>query len=180
MENSYMATTPNVINNLAPTIFDGHNDLEQFITDCNRFFQVSQIQEGIQSLFVKAFINKDLISTYEAVDEKITNFADRLRKAFKRPTSLIQDLQELMNYRKGTETAISYVNKIEKMVDKVLCHKWNKPELMAYFLTHCIEDVSVKTQIYLQEAKSQESIKAVIEKMDIIKTEIQAVEVVDI
>ena len=66
------------------------------------------------------------------------------------------------------------------MIDKVLCHKWNKPELMVYFLTHCIEDVSVKTQIYLQEAKSQDSIKAVIEKMDIIKTEIQAVEVANI
>ena len=45
-----------------------------------------------------------------------------------------------------------YFNKIEKMVDRILNHKWSKPELMAYFLTHCVEDIEVKKQIYMEEA----------------------------
>jgi len=55
-----------------------------------------------------------------------------------------------------------------------------KTELMTYFLTHCVEDVDVKTQIYLQEAKSPEKIKMVIEKMDMINSEVQASEMTNI
>ena len=180
MENTYMATTPSAINNLAPQMYNGDGDLEQFITDCQRFFEVSQISDTLQPLVVKAFIHRDLLATYENVDSKIFNFVDRLRKAFKRPTSLIQDLQEIINYRKGEDSAIIYCNKIEKMVDRILNHKWTKPELMSYFLTHCVDDIDVKKQIYMEEAKSQETIKTVIEKMDNIKKEVQAGEIANI
>ena len=100
-----------------------------------------------------------------------------MRKAFKRPSSLIQDLNELMTYRKGTDSATVFFNKIEKMVDRVLLHKWNKQELMTYFLTHCVEDVSIRTQILMQEAKVPDSIKTVIEKMEHIKAEVQSNEI---
>ena len=82
-----------------------------------------------------------------------------------------------MTYRKGTDSATVFFNKIEKMVDRVLLHKWNKQELMTYFLTHCVEDVSIRTQIFMQEAKVPDSIKTVIEKMEHIKTEVQPNEI---
>ena len=175
-----MATTPSIVNNLAPKIFDGNSDLEDFIGDCQRFFEVCQINESIQMLMVKAFIGRDLLATYEAVDSKIVDFAERLRKAFKKPTSLIQDLQDLMTYRKGSDSAPAFFNKVEKMVDKILNHKWNKQELMSYFLTHCVEDVNMKTQILIHEAKSPEAIKSVIEKMETIKSEVEVNEIANI
>ena len=106
----YMATMP--YNILSPNIYDGYNDLEQFIIECQRFFEVSQVNETIQALVMKAFINKDILSKYEAVDEKITNFAERLRKAFKKPSSLIHELQDIINYRKGLDIVNSYYNKV--------------------------------------------------------------------
>ena len=78
-------------------------------------------------------------------------------------------MQDLISYRKGADTSSAYFNKIEKMIDKVMAHKWNKGELMSYFLTHCVEDIDVKTQIYMQDAKSLESIKTIIEKMENVK-----------
>jgi Zinc knuckle len=177
MESSYMATTASVIGNLAPKVYDGSQDIEEFIADCQRFFEVAQINEAIQATIVKAFVDRDMLATYETVDSKITDFKDRLRKAFKRPSSLIQDLNELMTYRKGTDSATVFFNKIEKMVDRVLLHKWNKQELMTYFLTHCVEDVSIRTQILMQEAKVPDSIKTVIEKMEHIKAEVQSNEI---
>ena len=172
-----MATTASVIGNLAPKVYDGSQDIEEFIADCQRFFEVAQINEAIQATIVKAFVDRDMLATYETVDSKITDFKDRLRKAFKRPSSLIQDLNEMMTYRKGTDSATVFFNKIEKMVDRVLLHKWNKQELMTYFLTHCVEDVSIRTQILMQEAKVPDSIKTVIEKMEHIKAEVQSNEI---
>jgi len=96
------------------------------------------MNEAFQVTIVNAFIDRDMLATYEKGDIKITDFNDRLRRSFKRSSSLIQDLNELMTYKKGADSATLFFNKIEKNGGE-----WNKQDLITYFLTHCVENVSI-------------------------------------
>ena len=88
-----MATTPatyaNLLHHMIPEAYNGDQNLEDFIVDCRRFFEISKIEGEIQSILVKGFISKELIAIYESVDSKITNFEERLKIAFQKPSSLI-------------------------------------------------------------------------------------------
>ena len=81
---------------LKPERYEVGRDIEKFIMECERYFRVSAIDEKQRSLFVNCFMNKELIDIYEKVKAKITNYRERLRKAFERPASLVRDLTELV------------------------------------------------------------------------------------
>ena len=132
---------------MIPEAFNGQQDINKFITDCNRFFEISKIEGDVQNVFVKGLLAKDLISIYEAVDPKITKFDERLKAAFEKPSSLIQDFMNLYNYEKGSDPAALFFQKIDTMVDKLLSHKWNKEELTSYFMVHCVKNVETKKEL---------------------------------
>ena len=52
----YMATTPNIFTNLIPETYDGSQDVKNFITDCRRFFTVSNTPEETRCIYVVAFL----------------------------------------------------------------------------------------------------------------------------
>ena len=161
-----MATYANFLNHMIPEAFNGQLDIKEFITDCNRFFEISKIEGDVQNVFVKGLLAKDLISIYEAVDPKITKFDERLKAAFEKPSSLIQDFMNLYNYEKGSDPAALFFQKIDTMVDKLLSHKWNKEELTSYFMVHCVKNVETKKELKMRDATKIEDIKSIVKKME--------------
>jgi hypothetical protein len=149
-----------------PRLFDGTSDLEEFIKDCCRFFEVTKIGKKDQINLTRGFIVRDLLPMYEAIQDG--NFDERLRKAFQKPSSLMRDFMNLAEYRKEEDAEV-YFRKVETLVDNVLRHKFEKTELMQYFLVHCLNDKETAKEIKLRDAVKEDTIKEVIKKMDSIK-----------
>ena len=166
-----------MINKMIPDIYDGSVDVEIFIGECKRYFQLCGLEQSSQGMMIKCLISRELLPIYEAIEEDETCFEDRLKKAFKKPTTLIGDFLTLCNYEKNEDTAPVYFEKIEKMVDQVLKHKWDKKELMSYFLVHCIKDKDTQKEIKMRDAMSVEEIKGVIKKVDDINIEVSGISV---
>jgi hypothetical protein len=93
-----------------------------------------------------------------------------LRKAFKKDTSLINDINELTEYKKE-DSALVYFEKVNQLVENVLRHKLDKESLTKYFLVHCLDDKETKKEIQLREATEVGKIKSIIKKMDDIKAD---------
>ena len=161
-----------IAESIMPRIFQHGDDLEIFISDCNRYFDVCGLETANRNMMVKCLIQRDILSIYEAVEEKGQGFENKLREAFQKPTSLIDDFLEIYNYEKEAESATIFFDKVEKMVKKLLSHRWAEDELVSYFLIHCIKDKDTKKEIRMRDAKNVEEIKSVIKKLDAINTEI--------
>ena len=166
-----------IINKMIPDLYDGSTDVETFIVECKRYFSLCNLEQEVQNVMIKCLIARDILPMYEAVEEKEMNFDERLRKAFKRPTTLITDFLALCNYEKDADTAPVYFEKIEKMVDQLLKHKWDKDELTAYFLVNCVKDKDTQKEIKMREALKVEDIKDVIRKVDAINMEVSGIAV---
>ena len=144
-----MATTTNqiLLERMLPDHFTMDSDLEMFITDCKRFFEMANMSEDCQSLMVKTMMDRNLVPIYEAVEKSVTGFDERLRKAFQKPQTLLSDIQEALAYRKATDSAERFFEKIDRLVDRLLKHKWDKQELTTYLLVHCSDDADIKKEI---------------------------------
>ena len=180
-----MATTPNIqymkmdiSRNLIPEIYQGEGDIEEFITECQRYFQLCGLQREQQGIMVQCLISRDLIPIYAAVEERNQGFEEKLREAFKKPTSLIGDFMELYKYEKNQEAAPVFFDKVDKLVTKLMKHKWDKNELLSYFLVHCIKDNSIRRELKLRDAKKPEEIMEVIKKLDSIELEVSSMAVI--
>ena len=160
---------------MIPEIYQGTQDVENFIADCNRYFDLCGLDDLNRNMIVKCLIRRDLLPVYEPVPEKNQGFEKKLREAFQKPASLIEDFLEIYNYEKDTETASMFFDKVEKLVTKLMAHKWSEEELTAYFLVHCVKDKEIKREIRMRDAKNVDEIKAVIKKMDAINVEIAGV-----
>ena len=167
-----MATLGNsYIQNLIPETYDGSRDLEDFIKECDRFFEVTKVEQEAKPILIKAFIQKELLPLYEKIDKKIETYEERLRKAFEKPTNLIQDFMKLYHYQKNNDDAEVYFTKIEAMVKKLMKHKWDEFQLTAYFLVHCVNDKDIKREIKMKEAVEPKEIKEIISKVDNVNKE---------
>ena len=142
-----------------------NDDIETFIKDCQRFFELAQIPKKRQEIFIQMLMEKEMIAEYEAIDSSITGFEARLRKAFKKEKTLFEDLSEALEFRLGSETAETYFEKIENLTDRLLSHKWDKETLQAYLLVHCANDRDIKREVKMREDKTTEEIKKTIKKM---------------
>jgi len=47
-----MATTPNYLQNLVPVTYAADSDLEEFIKECKRFFEVSGTDQHLQGILM--------------------------------------------------------------------------------------------------------------------------------
>jgi hypothetical protein len=56
-----MATTQ-ITNNVIPTTFNGGDDVETFITECRRYFEICSIKGKMQINFVKCLMSRRLES----------------------------------------------------------------------------------------------------------------------
>jgi len=83
----------------------------------------------------------------------------------------------LYSYEKGSDGANLYFDKIGKLVKKLMSHKWDEKELMAYFLVHCTKNSTIKRELRLRDANDVEQTKEVILKIDSIEREEESIQI---
>ena len=91
-----------LIKALHPGIFTKGNDIKIFISRCTRYFEASGIHKSMRSILVIGLINKDLRDMHESTENiGLQSFEDRMRKAFSRSQTLIQDMERAFNFRRN-------------------------------------------------------------------------------
>ena len=156
-----MATTPRdmLIEALHPGIFTKGDDVEIFISRCTRYFEASGIHKSMRSILVIGLINKDLRDIYESTEKVgLKSFEDRMRKAFSRPQTLIQDMERAFNFRRNKEDVDGYEKKIDAMVERLFQHKWDKESLKRELLVHCCNDIEIRREIKIRGYETSQEI----------------------
>lgn len=169
-------TTDLLVSRLLPERFYRGDNLEEFITDCQRFFNATNTGLKMQKILVTTLLDKSLLDEYEAADGK--SFEEKLRNAFQKPSSLIEDLKEALNYEQGNDSAEIFIDKIKKMTKKLMNHKWDEEEIEKCLLIHCVGDKEVKKEIEMRELKTSDQIKSTIKKVEKVNKAIGHINVV--
>jgi hypothetical protein len=179
LKTSNMATTPGqtvpyALSAFVPTpkTYNIGDNVEEFLEEMNRFYELTQIQGPLQNTFIKAFLSAEAVKKYEMVDESIENYSERTRKAFEIPQNLGRDLFDALKYRKGNDPASKFFKTIDIMVEKILRHDITKESLTNFLLQNAIEDMDTKKEIKLRNANKIEEMKEIITKMEEIKKDI--------
>ena len=165
-----MATTTGVQNFIRPPeTFQRNGDLDNFILELKRFFELTQQPPEFQETLTKAFLLVELVTQYEETQSTTEGFEDRLRKAFEPKKNLAVDLEAALRFRKSDENCSQFFEKIEKLVDNILRHKLTKPALMLFLTQHAIENRETKKELKMRDVKSLDKAKEVISRMEEIK-----------
>ena len=170
-----MATTPvsYSILHLAkkPEIYVCGDDLDDFLEECHRFFEITQTPTELRNMYIKVFLSKEAQQLYEEVASDISDYQERCKIAFDKSRNLADDLSKALNYRKGSDSAQKYFKKIDTFVDKILSHKLNKTELTTFLLIHCLGDKNVKKEMRMRDVTKSKDIKDLISKLEEIEKE---------
>ena len=153
------------IRKMLPEEFRRGDDLENFIEECERYFQYAKIPESKQEITIEFMLEKELRILYRKVDQKVKGYKERLRIAFQRKTTLADDVKMAFEYRQTTEEPEKYFKKIDKLVERIMSHTWTKENLTEQLLLHCSNEKSLKREICLNGTKSIENIKEKIGKL---------------
>ena len=158
-----------IIGNLMPDKLRRGDDVEEFIKECNRYFMLTKTAAGVREITVIALLEKDLRDDYEAIEAENINYEEKLRKAFKKETSFMEDLGKALSYRKGEDSAEVFIRKVGILTKKLLMHKWDEESISKCLLVHCAEDVELEKEIQLRDMETTNDIKKMIKKFDVIK-----------
>ena len=166
-----MATTTSeiLLARAIPERYTKGEDVELFITKCKRFFELTNTRESMKAILVKTLLDDESIKIYEEVDVNIKNFDDKLRKAFAKKTSRFEDMVEILNYRRGSESLEDYFKNIKKFAAKLASYKWNEEELEKEILLHCLDDKEIIKEVEMRDKKEMGDIKETMKKMDTIQ-----------
>ena len=164
---SNMATThmEHFARKMIPEEFRRGDNVETFIEECERYFQYVKLPEARQDLTVELMLEKGLRTIYRKIDPTIKGYKDRLRTAFQRKTSIIEDVRNAFEFRQTDEEPESYFLQIDKLVSKIMAHNWTKENLTEHLLVHCSNERSLKREICLNGITGIEGIKGKIEKL---------------
>ena len=176
-----MATTPmdaELIRSFRPENFRRGDDLDTFIKNCERYFEIIQASPEMKTCLIPAFLDEHLREEYEVVDEKIVGYQERLRKAFSSTSTMMDDISKAFGYKRGGDSAEVYFKKIEKLVKNIMKHKFNEDELTTYFLLHCAEDKELEKEVKMRDLETSKDLKIMIKKLDQVRTETNNVNVI--
>lgn len=166
-DNVYMATTASFATwaeRLAPDTFRKGDCVDKFLEDCARFFEISNIKK-MQSTLIKAFIDKELLDKYEKTDANL-DYKDRVRQAFGRQSTIIQDWEEALAYRKGSDDTDQFVKMIDRLVTKVMGFKGSAEEMKAMLMLHCVDNREVKREVALRKVESTKEIEDIVRSLE--------------
>ena len=152
-----------------PKRYKKNDDIEEFIKECQRYFNLTKVKKEMQEPIVIGCLDDEAIIIYEKMKGTSRDYTERLREAFQRKTTIIEDLTTAITYAKNGETAEEYFEKIEKIVDRLLQHKWEKEDLMQTLLVHCNRSEEIRREIKLRDIQSSVDIKIVMKKLDDLK-----------
>lgn len=151
---------------LHPGIFRRNDDVEKFLIKCNRYLDLVGIQKSIRGLVIIGLLDKDIREKYEITEDDGTGYENRMRRAFSRPKSMVRDLKEALNYRRGDEDLDIYVKRVDDLVDKLMSHKWEKEDIRKELLVHCCNDQEIGRNVGMKEAGNSTEIIAEMRKFE--------------
>ena len=121
---------------------------------------------------VVGLIDRELREAYECQDEFL-DFEDRLRKAFHKKSTLIQDLEEALKYKRTDEHVYVYKKKILTLVDKIFAHKLDKEEMTKELIFNSCRDKRMQIKIKGGKLGNSEEIFETIKANDELKEELK-------
>jgi len=94
-----MATTPMHQFIRQPALLEIGGNIEKFLEECDRFFELTQTAEEHRRLFIEAFLSTETIRKYKE-SEVEGNYKKRIQAAFSKPINLGNDLNAELKYRR--------------------------------------------------------------------------------
>lgn len=164
---------------LHPGIFRQGDDIEQFIKGCTKYFECIGVKKKEKSLLVVGLIDRDLREAYECQDESM-EYEERLRKAFHKKTTLIQDLEEALKYKRTDEHIYVYKKKIQGLVDKILAHQLDREEITKELIINSCRDQRMQMKIKGGKLTKSEEIFEAIKVSDDLKGDVKETDSINV
>lgn len=168
-----MATTPMLQFIRPPEVYEIGNEIEKFIEETDRFFELTQTAEEHRGLFVKAFLSTEATRKYEIV-EGCENYKERLQVSFSKPANLGNDLSAALSYRRGSDSTADFFKKIERFASNIMRHNLKEEDLKIFLIQNALEEQEVKKDLKMQDLKTYEEIKNRITRSDEVRKEIES------
>ena len=153
-----MATTPNsILERMLPKLYGHGDDLEVFINQCKRYFELLNKSKKNQERLIYGMIDDDLLEEYECT---------ALRMAFGKPVDPIADWINLFQYRRNSENTKIYIQKVKTLVKRALSHPLSEEQLTAKMLVYCCNDSEVTKEAMMRDLEKTEEIEKLMVKID--------------
>ena len=170
--NPNMATTPMFQFIKPPEVFEVGNDIEKFIEESEKFFELTQTSEEHRGIFIKAFLSIEATRKFDEILNE-PDYKKRIQKAFSRPANLAEDLKAALTYKRGGDSSSEFFKKIERLTKNVLRHDLNEEDFKIFLLQNALEDQELKRDLKMQELKTFEEMKLRINKTEEVRREIE-------
>ena len=177
-----MATTSTMdyfIHQLRPEPYRKGEDIELFIKECEKFFAFSKIPAAQREMIVMCLLERNLVEAYESIDKKITDYKERLRKAFGVETTLLQNIKAIFSYRMTNEKPEKYFAEIKKLVEKFFDARLTKENLEELLLIECYKERDLKRDLCINDIKGVDNIQARIKKLHEVESALEDVMVIE-
>ena len=179
---SHMANMPEgfLLGRLLPRDFKSGDNVEKFIEECDTFFQFTKLGDVRKELIVISLLEtEDLRSKYKKVDAQIKGYKGRLRAAFTKQTTLLQDLKAAITYRQTDEEPEKFFETIEMLAQKIIDRQMTKETLIEQMLVECCAEKDLKRELCINKINGIEGIKEKIKLLHEAKTMSTEVAVVE-
>ena len=101
-----------LVERFRPKRYKKTEDIEEFIKECQRYFKLTKVKGEMQEAIVIGCLDDEAITIYEKETSTTEGYAERLRKAFKRKTSIVEDKMKALTYKKMEESSEDYFEKV--------------------------------------------------------------------
>ena len=81
---AFATNSDQLISRLIPEHFKRDDDVEVFITSCNRYFKAAGVPDNLKETLVVTLLLRELIPVYENTRSSERGFENRLREAFQK------------------------------------------------------------------------------------------------
>ena len=165
-----MATIPNsIMDRLLPNLYHRGDNLEQFIAQCTRYFDLLNKSKKNRERLIYGMIEEELLEEYESTAGKAEGFENRLRLAFQKTSDPVGDWMELLQYRKTYENAKTFIQKVKTLVKKAIAHNLSEEQLTAKMLLHCLNDEETTKEAMMRDFVDTTEIEKLLIKMEAVQ-----------
>ena len=164
---SNMATTSSdfFLKQLKPSTFRKGDDVEKFIKKCEKFFKFYRHSAAEKDILIELFLDDDLQSAYSRVDENIKGYQERLRKAFGKQSTLLQDIKEALSYKQTSEDPENFFEVVERLTNKIFDERLTKETFMEQLLIEASNEKDLQRQLCLTDTEGLVGVKDKIKKL---------------
>ena len=139
--------------------------IEIFIKEIETFFELTEMSEKDRGIFIKAFLSVEATRKY--VETKFhCDYKKHIRTTFSKPSNLGNDLNATLRYRKGGDSMMEFVRRIETLTKNILSHNLDEENLKMVLIQNTLDDHEMKKDLKMQDLKTFNEIKSRIIKCD--------------